>query len=224
MKKEENDWEFVSSDSEAGEDPSLQDSENKIVHESFPHLLHTSISTPNFVDEESFVLDYTSSVDAQSTFTDDIVLLSQKVTTATASTLKKVPSFKDIILANAQQQEILEVERQSQMKLHEEKFRKEVVSRPKRKPRLVVNTIKRCSKSTGDLRSLVSIQEDTDTDFKGSGSTIQEEDVLGETDAMEYYYRKKSGVLNHKNGLKLRPDEAKRKEMIIHKRNAQRLK
>jgi hypothetical protein len=76
------------------------------------------------------------------------------------------------------------------------------------KPRFVVKKpMKRCIKSTGDLKSLV-IQED--------------EEIIGAGDAMEFYHRKELGVQTRKNGLKLRPDEAKRKEMIMQKKGLQR--
>lgn len=77
--------------------------------------------------------------------------------------------------------------------------------RTKVKPKLVVKPIKRCAHSAGDLRRLASIEE-----------------VLGETDAMDYYHRKSKGSVGRANGMKERPDEAKRKEMIIHKKNMQR--
>jgi hypothetical protein len=81
-------------------------------------------------------------------------------------------------------------------------------ARPRVKPRFVVKKpMKRCIKSTGDLKSLV-IQED--------------EEVMGSSDAMEFYHRKALGVQTRKNGLKLRPDEAKRKQMIMQKKGLQR--
>jgi hypothetical protein len=81
-------------------------------------------------------------------------------------------------------------------------------ARPRIQPRFVVKKpMKRCIKSTGDLKSLV-IQED--------------EEVIGAADAMEFYHRKALGVQTRKNGLKLRPDEAKRKQMIMQKKGLQR--
>jgi hypothetical protein len=80
--------------------------------------------------------------------------------------------------------------------------------RPRVKPRFVVKKpMKRCAKSTGDLTSLV-IQE--------------EEEVIGASDAMEFYHRKALGVQTRKNGLKLRPDEAKRKQIILNKKSLQK--
>ena len=86
--------------------------------------------------------------------------------------------------------------------------------RRKIKTRFVVTPIKRCTKSTGDLLSLAANYEDEDEDGE----------VMGATDAMEYYNRKSHGAHGRANGAKIRPDEAKRKEMIVHKKNLQRAK
>jgi len=217
-KKEEDEWELVSSDSDskAREDEISRPMEKKIIDDDFPLLIHKSVSTPNFTDEESYILDYESSIDFI-----DTSFCSQTSTPLTAPTLRKVPSFKDMILTNLPQLENEEVERQKKIKLDEEKVRMEALLRQKVKPRLIVNKIKRCTKSTGDLRTLVCIQEDEDIEV-GGVDVIHEEDISGETDAMDYYHRKDRGCLNHKNSLKLRPDEAKRKQRIVTKKNAQR--
>ena len=76
------------------------------------------------------------------------------------------------------------------------------------KPKFVVKPIKRCSKSTGDLQSLNAIGED--------------DEVLGETDAMDFYHRKAKGAKNRSSGLRLRPDEAKRKAITMNKKEMQR--
>ena len=78
------------------------------------------------------------------------------------------------------------------------------------KPKFVVKPIRRCSKSTGDLQSLHKIAE--------------EEDVLGETDAMDFYHRKAAGARNRTSGLKMRPDEMKRKEITLYKKALQQSK
>lgn len=78
------------------------------------------------------------------------------------------------------------------------------------KPKFVVKPIRRCSKSTGDLRGLLhSVAE-------------EEEEVLGASDAGEFYHRKAQGAKGRANGLKLRPDEAKRREMTLYKKEQQR--
>ena len=122
--------------------------------------------------------------------------------------MKKVPSFKDIILLKAKEQEKKEMNKRIQVKLREEKSRQDMLKRKKAmKPKLVLSPITRCSKSTGDLRSLVCINEDEDVcDFNGCRSTINEdeEQILGETDAMECYHQKSRGRSNRSNGMKIR--------------------
>jgi len=186
------------------------------------------MSTPELShlrDEDSYV-DCAESVDVQSLATtnsvsDDAVLLSK---TKASPVMKKVPSFKDIIMLNAQSRAVEEMNKKELVMQHAQKLRKEAAERRKaNRPKLVINPIKRCAKSTGDLRSLVIHEEPEDDGFGGGGGTIHEEEVLGETDAMEFYSRKTKGNLNRQNGKKIRPDEAKRKDWIIHKKNAQRM-
>lgn len=112
-----------------------------------------------------------------------------------SATYKRIPSFRDAILVRT--------EPSNEQK---EPGVESSASRPKKiKPKIVVTPIKRCAKSTGDLRSLV----------------IHEE-VLGESDAMEYYHRKAHGASGRVNTLKLRPDEAKRKQFTLQKKKMQR--
>lgn len=47
-------------------------------------------------------------------------------------------------------------------------------------------------------------------------------DVLGETDAADYYRRKEHGGRSARNKAKERPDEAKRREISLHKKEMQR--
>lgn len=78
------------------------------------------------------------------------------------------------------------------------------------KPNFVVVPIKRCAKSTGDLLSLARDHDHED------------EDVMGDTDAHEFYSRKAHGSRTYGQGLKTRPDEAKRLQMTMAKKNMQR--
>jgi hypothetical protein len=75
------------------------------------------------------------------------------------------------------------------------------------KPKFVVKPIKRCTKSTGDLLGMIHEGED---------------DVLGDTDAMDFYHRKAAGAKNRTSGLRMRPDEAKRKAFTMSKKAMQR--
>jgi len=79
------------------------------------------------------------------------------------------------------------------------------------KTRFVVKKpeMRRCSKSMPDLHGLVAWDEG-------------DEDVLGDTDAHEYYSRKAQGAIGRMNGTKKRPDEAKRLQMTMEKKHMQR--
>ncbi len=91
------------------------------------------------------------------------------------------------------------------------------------KPKFVVKRITRCSHSTGDLKSLSTIRDGIEEAYSsGCGVLPTAHDILGATDAEEFYERKKHGEESRKNGLKLRPDEAKRKEFAVCKRAMQR--
>ena len=83
------------------------------------------------------------------------------------------------------------------------------------KPTFVVTPIKRASKSTGDLLGL--LHDGVELDDDGD-----DEAILGDSDAMEYYGRKSAGAMNRKNGRKSRPDEAKRLQMTMAKKADQK--
>ena len=83
--------------------------------------------------------------------------------------------------------------------------------RKKQLARIVVKPITRCAKSTGDLQSLSTLHEHND-----------EEEMMGATDAMEFYHRKAQGAKGRSSGLRMRPDEAKRKQFTLHKKSMQR--
>jgi hypothetical protein len=76
------------------------------------------------------------------------------------------------------------------------------------------------------------MEEDDEGDFiigrgaggGGGGEGISDGDVLGETDAMDYYHRKDKGSKGTSNKKKIRPDEAKRKEISMYKKDLQRQK
>jgi hypothetical protein len=219
----------------------------ELEHEEHSHI-HRCESTPAFSsfsslgsiqvvsdddDDLSYVVDCASSVDDQSILTthDDTVLLSHKpnitnTNTNTNTSIKKVPSFKDMIMMNKQKIEDEEKKKEEERNNSEEQRRKDAMLRRKNnRVRIIVTPIKRCAKSTGDLRSLVIHEEEEGYGGGGGGGGAvihEEEEVLGESDAMEYYNRKSYGSKGRSNGRKIRPDEAKRKEIIIHKKNAQR--
>ena len=75
------------------------------------------------------------------------------------------------------------------------------------------------------------LEEDEDADFVigngggsggGGGGGGGGGDVLGDTDAMDYYHRKEKGSVSNTLKKKERPDEAKRKEIIMYKKDMQR--
>lgn len=238
--RELDDWEYVS---EINDDMEETKS-NNVAYENITKLvdssnsstdapiIHRCESTPEFSsystlgsalvsdDEFSLLNDSNSSIAAESLSTtkDDTILLSHKP--------KKVPSFKDMILLNAEKLKEEELKRKEQIQQLVEEKRKDAMLRKKQsKTRLVVTPIKRCVRSTGDLRSL--IIHEGEEGYSGmtspAAAVIHEEDeVLGYTDAQEYYDRKSHGTNGRSKSHRIRPDEAKRKEMIIHKKNAQR--
>lgn len=243
-------WENLSSESDCGllfdeDDIISRDRDNtsaEFEQVSDTYSLHTSISTPTLSkleEDESYVFDFASngdgcSVAASSTATfEGAVLVSQKKST----TMKKIPSFKDIIMLNAQAREEEDKKKKELLQQYHDKVRRDTMTRRKAtRPRLVVNPIKRCSKSTGDLKSMI-IKEDVEKDYGydsihmyGGGGLhssiisegVEEEDVLGDTDSAEFYSRKMKGASSRRNGRKLRPDEAKRRNMIVYRKDAQR--
>jgi len=96
----------------------------------------------------------------------------------------------------------------------------------KKKPKFVVTPIKRCAKSTGDLQSLARIAESGGDHYYGGGGGgndhHNDDTVLGDTDAELFYNQKAQGKLGRKNGRKSRPDEAKRLQIIMAKKDDQR--
>jgi hypothetical protein len=249
------DWEFVSEASSQGSN------EDIVVSNSTPQFFHKSTSspalsiyehvsneseekkTPEGDDESSF--DHCScsvmSIEAHSVQTESSsshVLVSH--ITPEKPLTRRVPSFKDAILLNAQEtekEEVAALQRRQDAKIA---LRKEALAKRKAsKPRLlVVKTppkLSRNSKSTGDLNSLMhshaTIYEDHEDDMCGGGGgggggfdTVQEHDILGDTDATDFYAQKSKGGSSRMNSKKIRPDEAKRLDMILNKKEEQRKK
>ncbi|KAL7462938.1 hypothetical protein ACHAXS_003311 [Conticribra weissflogii] len=58
----------------------------------------------------------------------------------------------------------------------------------------------------------------------GGGVGGGDSEILGDTDAMDYYHRKEKGSVSTSNKKKERPDEAKRKAISMHKKELQRKK
>lgn len=89
----------------------------------------------------------------------------------------------------------------------------------KKKPKFVVKSIRRCS-SMGDVQSLARIVENED--HHHDGDHYSNDLIMGDTDAALYYNQKAQGKIGRKNGRKIRPDEAKRLQITMAKKDAQR--
>jgi hypothetical protein len=90
----------------------------------------------------------------------------------------------------------------------------------RKKPKFVVKPIRRCSKSTGDLQATARIAENGD--HNGGDDSYNDDFIVGDTDAELYYNQKAHGKLGRKNGRKIRPDEAKRLQITMAKKDDQR--
>lgn len=97
-----------------------------------------------------------------------------------------------------------------------ELFAKQAPKAMKIKPKFVVKPIKRCAKSMVDLRSLERILEN------GHDDMYNNDMVVGDTDAQLFYNRKSKGMIGRANGRKTRPDEAKRLQITMAKKEDQR--
>ncbi len=259
IRGELDDWEFVSESNDEDTQSRTEKTNHNITYDNFTSTLedssqrndapfiHRCESTPEFSsystlgsallsdDEFSLINDCNSSVAAESITTarDDTVLLSHNNNNSNNNNNKpkRVPSFKDMILLNAQKMKEEETKKKEQLQQLAEEKRKDAMLRKKQtKTRLIVTPIKRCIRSTGDLRSFI-IHEGEEGFGSGGGGGMstpssevihEDEEALGYSDAQEYYDRKSHGSSGRSKGQRIRPDEARRKELIISKKNAQR--
>ena len=241
LQAKEEDWEFV----DTAEDEQTNNNDTAATNYAARHLsnssssskglFHKTMSTPDLGHYECYSEERSST--PSDTETDDLLTCATSVMSTDPPLLVKSlpiagdepvqivrkPSFKDAILLNAQETASEEADKKNlALKQHQQR----VMNRTRVKPKFVVQTMKRCSRSTGDLTSLATIQDDVEEDCAGGGgrglATVPAEEVLGATDAEEFYARKKHGGEARKNSLKLRPDEAKRKEFSLYKREMQR--
>jgi len=175
--------------------------------------MQKSVSTPDFglyTFEEESVSGTTVSSAAGDSFNDErddlcVVVKNDSSAVIAGDTpikvMKRVPSFKDAILLNAEE---CEKEVEAKKKSDMQNTRR---TPTKRVPTFAVKKISRNAKSMTDLASL---------------AEHEDEEVCGDTDAAEFYARKSKGSTARAIGSKLRPDEAKRRDYIIHKKNIQR--
>jgi len=195
---------------------------------SFIALLESSAEDDQSSDHSSFV-ELAENDASMDTDCDGFVLPTppHSPTTKPITAQSRTPSFRDAILLNASELQKEEEMKKEETERREAEERLKLKRRNRGQRRIVVVSggesgigMRRCAKSTGDL-GMLKIEEGCDGGGGGLGGVIEEE-VLGETDAPDYYERKSAGRANRKNGRKLRPDEAKRKAGIVAKKNAQR--
>jgi hypothetical protein len=187
-------WEPIVSPKEAFEIQVLPPELRKLRHcASSPDLrfIGKSLAAVDEDDDD----DFSFVSEAESSDVSSAVIVDAAASTS-SRTVKRIPSFRDAVLLKTSNEQQTQAPSSSAGQ----------AACPKKvKPKIVVTPIKRCARSTGDLRSLV----------------IHEE-VLGESDAMDYYHRKAQGASGRVNSLKLRPDEAKRKQFTLQKKKMQR--
>lgn len=213
----------------------------------------TSSSRSSFVldDDDDLDDDFVALPAAAEEESSMVMISSNIISPATSGTgekgikVRRVPSFKDALLLNAEEMADNEKREAAQKAAGEKEAAARLAHRARKvRPRIVVRTFDRRAQSTGDLRLLTAIN-DCDGVVGGSNNNVSDDDMVlgnrrnssvviadvwdndeenckGACDAEEYYARKHHGHLSRKNGLKVRPDEAKRKAIIMHKKDSQR--
>ena len=212
----------------------------KMLHHSVSSpILSGAIGTSNDINhniDDAVVIgaddSFTLVSDVASVWTQSTV--GNHTTTTTTTTIKTV-SFRDAILLSP-----TKIQTQQNAAIQQQYIPPKQRSRIQ--PRFVVvpspskhMNIQRCTKSTGDLQKLGHIMSLSESDRTNNVSYNSEYIDNEESDSCssnssnhdhtyddEFYYRKAIGCASHMNGLKLRPDEAKRKNMILYKKNQQR--
>jgi hypothetical protein len=170
-----------------------------------PRTLKHCQSSPNLlnyqVEEDASEEESAATIEDSSMMSASVVVVPSPSPDNIASSFAKV-SFKDAILSKSDHGV-----NQNDTALNGSEPKQSTLR--KVKPKFVVTPIKRCVRSTGDLKAM--------------GRDMNDEDeVLGDGDAHEFYSRKAHGSATRQNGLKTRPDEAKRLQMILAKKNVQR--
>lgn len=168
-----------------------------------PHFLKHCQSLPDFLN---YQVEEDDSEEESAVMIEDSSIMSASVVMVPspdnfASSFAKV-SFKDAILSKSDHGS-----KQNDAALNGSEPKPSKLR--KVKPKFVVTPIKRCVRSTGDLKALGRQMND-------------EDDILGDSDAHEFYSRKAHGSSTRQNGMKTRPDEAKRLQMTMAKKNLQR--
>jgi hypothetical protein len=217
----EDEWELVSSSQvkfELAESQVSQNSQN-----SNPKKMLHSQSSPNLgdyvIDEESLDSEnseYDEAAASKATTTQDDASSSFSLVSGPSSVhsiWSSRISFKDALLKKDESScTIPEDQEQQQERSNTKKKHAHLRRIRKVKPKFEVVSVTpvqtsiQHAKSTGDLSKLLEADDE----------------IMGDTDAHEYYSRKAQGSLGRKNGRKQRPDEAKRLEITMEKKNLQR--
>jgi hypothetical protein len=198
----ENSWEILSPTERMQEMPLTQDAEDHVIvipanssedKGNSGFVSLRAVSTPDFISLERTVL----LCNEDEGFPKVNYSIRPKLRESPARMDWKGASFRDIVLSRIPT-EVEEHPASSNASTSN--------ANRKYKPRIVVTpTVRpRRFESTPDLCSLNSSQ------------------VLGESDAMDFYQRKAKGISGRKNGMKMRPDEAKRLDIIMSKKEMQR--
>jgi hypothetical protein len=147
-------------------------------------------------------------------------------TTSSTATSAKTVSFRDAILLSPSTAPNGQVSPRLQAMSITGVSQETPRQRSRIQPQFVVvqsppNRIRRCSKSTGNLLEMNVTSLLDDADSERTGLSVADSDLYRCFDE-EFYFRKALGSASRINGLKLRPDEAKRRLMILNKKDQQR--
>merc|ERR1711862_386360 len=140
---------------------------------STPNLNHLEICEEE-EDDDSYTLlssdDVLSSESSSSSSCDQQQQQPAKQPNVQNNSMKRVPSFKDAILLNADElRNEIEIKKQQKEKARIEALKHRQNKSRSKNIKFVVTPIKRCYKSTGDLKSLVKVEVDDDDNTCGSG-------------------------------------------------------
>ena len=163
---------------------------------------------PSLLKRESF-----SSPDLYGMASGGLRPVAEDDTNKNDGTPPRVMTFRDVVVARKKEEEEKKTDAPSDNLAGGSSSSVNTTPRKRIKPRIVVtNPVRRCAKSTGDLPSLL-VVENAEDDAVGA---------VGDSDANEFYERKKHGQETRRNGQKMRPDEAKRRQITMAKKDQQR--
>jgi hypothetical protein len=181
------------------------------------HLRHCE-SSPNLRDQNRAGDEFGTADEEDDDFLDDSYDVVSRQASVLSTWSTSSLSFRDAILANSTPISDVATSIENK-KCRGNRSLVNEISPLRTKPTFIVTSIRRCVHSTGDLPSLGRVQENhvfCRKDGDGDG------EIYGDTDAAEFYCRKALGAQSRRTGLRIRPDEAKRKALILQKKAVQR--